>query len=1110
MLLALAGCSGSAAEFEAGHTRAALLQDAPVVISQIYGGGGNNLAPFKNDFVELFNRSQNSVSLAGWSLQYASATGTGTFASNPVTVLSGTLASGQRLLVQMAAGAGTAPALPTPDVVGSVNMSATGGKIVLVNSVTPLTCNGPNGTPCSAAQEGSIVDLVGWDGANYFETAAAPATSNTMAVLRKNNGCDDTNNNAADFVLGPPDPGNSASPFTACDGATPPRVVNTVPANGAQAVATDASLTIAFSEPVTTSESWFSLACSNSGTHAADVSGGPTSFALTPSQPFTLGDACTLSVSAAAVHDVDAGLPMAADFQFSFNVLAPLTAIHAIQGASHLSALAGASVRTSGVVTAVRSNGYYLQDLSPDADPATSEGIFVFTSTAPVVQPGDTLEVSGTVSEFRPGCGNNCTPSSSGYNNLSITEIVQPTSVLLSAGNPLPAPVVIGNGGRVPPNAIIENDTSGSVELPGNLFDPSEDGIDFYESLEGMRVQLNDALVVGPTRSFSATSRETYVVGDLGANASLRTPRGGVVINASDKNPERLILGNSQPALPDANVGDTFPGAIVGVLDYDFGNYRLLASQALPALSSNGIARESLVLAPAGASDLNIAAFNVENLDPGDPPSKFSELAQIIVTNLRAPDILALEEVQDNNGATDSGVVDASVTFNQLIQGIQSAGGPAYQFRSIDPVNDQDGGEPGGNIRVGFLFRTDRGLAFVDRPGATSLTPNAVITSAAKPSLAYSPGRIDPTNGAFSNSRKPLAAEFTFNGETLFVVANHFNSKGGDQPLFGRFQPPTLNSETQRLAQAQVVAAFVGQILSADAHANVIVLGDLNDFEFSPPLAVLKNAGLTPLIETLPPSERYTYVFEGNSQALDHVMVSSHALARSSGFDIVHVNSEFAAQASDHDPGVARLSLDGIAPTLTGPGDLVVPATSANGAIVDFVVTASDNVDTSPSIICTKPSGALFPLGTTLVSCSANDAHGNTAQISFSVRVEVSTEPGAALFRQPINNDGSSVFKLGRTIPVKFGLTGASAGITNLVARLYVTKVSDQIEATYVEPDPRVAVADSGGLFRYDPTSQQYIYNLATCPPAFSQGTWELRVDLGDGVLHGVRISLRR
>ena len=346
----------------------------------------------------------------------------------------------------------------------------------------------------------------------------------------------------------------------------------------------------------------------------------------------------------------------------------------------------------------------------------------------------------------------------------------------------------------------------------------------------------------------------------------------------------------------------------MGVIDYAFAKYNLLNTGALPAVASASLARESLSLPERAGPDLDIASFNVENLDPSDPPEKFARLAGIVVQNLKSPDIIAVEEIQDNNGATDDGTVDASMTFAMLAQAISTAGGPGYQFRSTDPENGKDGGEPGGNIRIGFLYRTDRGLSFVDRAGAVFNTPNTVNNAAGKPALAYSPGRIDPANTAFASSRKPLAAEFTYRGRTIFVIVNHFNSKGGDQPLFGRFQPPTLSSETQRLQQAQIVAAFVRQILAIDANAAVAVLGDLNDFEFSPPLTALKNAGLTALIETLPANERYSYVYEGNSQTLDHLLVSSGLSAVKTGFDVVHVNAEFLDQASDHDPSVARFS----------------------------------------------------------------------------------------------------------------------------------------------------------------------------------------------------------
>ena len=175
--------------------------------------------------------------------------------------------------------------------------------------------------------------------------------------------------------------------------------------------------------------------------------------------------------------------------------------------------------------------------------------------------------------------------------------------------------------------------------------------------------------------------------------------------------------------------------------------------------------------------------------------------------------------------------------------------------------------------------------------------------------LSVSPGRIDPANAAWNSSRKPLAAEFLFNGQRLYAIANHFNSKGGDQPLTGRFQPPARSSEIQRHQQAMIEAGFVQQIRAIDPSANVVVLGDLNDFEFSETIHVLEAAGLADLYDTLPAAERYSYVFEGNSQTLDHILVSGPLLNRST-LDVVHVNAEFADQASDHDPSVVRIVMN--------------------------------------------------------------------------------------------------------------------------------------------------------------------------------------------------------
>ena len=565
--------------------------------------------------------------------------------------------------------------------------------------------------------------------------------------------------------------------------------------------------------------------------------------------------------------------------------------IHDLQGAAHRSPKAGVKVaEVPGVVSVVSRNGFWFQDPAPDADPRTSEGLFVFTSAAPSVAAGDAVTVTGTVTEFRPG---------GDPDNLTTTEITSPTVTVTASGQPVPAATVVGPGGRVPPAAVVEDDATGDVEVAGVAFDPEKDGLDFWESLEGTLLRVDGADVVGPRNGFG----ELPVVP---AGASVRTARGGILLRDGDPNPERLILDDVLAPVPTANVGDTLPGATVGVLDYSFANYKLLVSTT-PAVAGAGLPRE--VTRSARDPELAVATFNVENLDARDSQAKFDALAGQVVTSLAAPDLVALEEVQDDTGPADDGVVSAEETLTRLTAAITAAGGPAYRWSQIDPTDNADGGQPGGNIRVVFLYRTDRGLSFVDRPGGTATTPTQVVAGPdGKPQLSLSPGRVAPTDPAWEDSRKPLAGEFRWHDKPLFVVANHFVSKGGDEPVNGRFQPPTRSSEVQRHAQAGRVNGFVAEIEGLDRKARVVVLGDVNDFEFSETADLLVGSGeLVDLPRTLPDAERYTYVFEGNSQVLDHILISPGLASRKYDYDVVHVNSEYADQVSDHDPQVVRL-----------------------------------------------------------------------------------------------------------------------------------------------------------------------------------------------------------
>ncbi|GAA2277853.1 endonuclease/exonuclease/phosphatase family protein [Streptomyces atrovirens] len=565
--------------------------------------------------------------------------------------------------------------------------------------------------------------------------------------------------------------------------------------------------------------------------------------------------------------------------------------VHDVQGDTRTSPLAGQQVTdVTGIVTGVRtygsSRGFWIQDPAPDADPATSEGVFVFTGSTPKgVAVGDAVTVSGTVSEYVPG------GTSSG--NQSLTEITRPTFTVVSSGNPLPAATTL-DARSVP--AAYTPEPNGSVNaLP---LRPAEYALDLYESLEGMNVQVSDARVVGATDPYT----ELWVTVKPYEH---RNRRGGTVYGSYDaQNTGRLQIQSLGKAsdFPDANVGDTLAGTTAGPLDYNqYGGYTLVANE-LGALESAGLERETT--RAQRTAELAVATYNVENLDPSD--DTFAAHAAAIVNNLKSPDIVSLEEIQDNNGAVDDGTVAADLTMAKLIDAIEAAGGPRYDWRSVDPADKQDGGQPGGNIRQAFLFNPAR-VSFTDRAGGDATTATDVTKIRGKAALTLSPGRVDPTSEAFDDSRKPLAGEFTFRGRTVIVIANHFASKGGDQGLTSQYQPPTRGSETQRHLQAKAVHDFTAKVLETQKNADVVVLGDINDFEFSETTELLEGKGvLWSAIKSLPRSERYSYVYQGNSQTLDQILVSPSIRRGAFTYDSVHINAEFHDQISDHDPQVLR------------------------------------------------------------------------------------------------------------------------------------------------------------------------------------------------------------
>ena len=818
-----------------------------LTISQVYGGGGNSGATLTNDYIEIFNLGTTPVSLEGYSVQYASSSGNFT---QKTDLTNSTLNPGQYYLVQQAQGNGGTTPLPTPDVSGSIAMSSSNGKVALVNSTTLLNCGGS--TTCSTEQLATIIDLIGYGSANFFEGAAAPRLNNTTAALRNGNGCSDTDDNSVDFTTGTPTPRNTASPTNSCD-----------------------------NPPVTPT---------------------PTSAVTpTPTVPVTPTPVVT-------------------------------TPIYTIQGATNdldtlESPLVGQLVTTEGVVTVVLGNGFFFQDMGGDGDPTTSDGLFVFTSSTPSVGAGDLVRVTGTVTEFR---------RSSRPNDLRLTQLTNPgRSVTVIGSAALPAPVVI--------------------DAPNESINP--DGILYWERLEGMYITLEEPTVVGST---FARFGEFWVVGAQDAQPGSGFQSSGNLIlrdlpgDAVDYNPERIVIDDEtrigggddtrivtagdESAQVRVTVGDTF-ASITGVVDYQFSLYRIqpasdpeatLASrQDKPELGFSGI-RETR------ANELSIVSFNFENFfDAVDDPNKAdspiltaeeietkaAKLTLAIADELKCPDIIVIAEIEEAlvlNGDANGNVRGTNV--QALVPRLAGRGCP-YLAVSRDATDDR-------SIEAAFMYRTDRGITL----DSFYLTIEGDDDTPAKPDTNNAFNGL----GEFGDSREPLVGEFRLGNAPFIVIGNHWNSKGGDNALYGNVQPPVRNSEVQRKLQAQYVREYLEDIIFAtNPNAAVVVAGDLNDFLFpepgegNDPVTILKRGGqirLTNLIDRLPESDQYTFIFQGNSQVLDHIVVSNSMLRATKQVTTAQINANFdeiyaedtttAASSSDHDPVIAWFSRGRIAQTV--------------------------------------------------------------------------------------------------------------------------------------------------------------------------------------------------
>ncbi len=868
-----------------------------VVISQVYGGGGNSGAPFTNDFVEVFNRSAAPVDLAGWSLQYASATGTGQFAANPVVALGGRLQPGRYLLVALGGGA-IGMALPAPDFSGSTLLAAGAGKLALVSSGAGLACNGGS-APCTAADTARIVDLVGYGNANFFEgSAAAPTLSNTLAALRAGGGCTDGNDNAADFTAAAPSPRNAASPATVCGAPVNAPIVASCPAitlvagNAASGTvgASDAdgivgSLAFAGSAPLGITIADFLPATGIGGGAGARIEVAAT---LPPgSYPVELRwgnnqgqmTNCTLVVNASA-----------------------LTRIGTIQGRGATSPLVSGSVTTEGVVTHVTNNGYFLQDPVGDGDPLTSDGLFVFNGNGAKPAVGQHLRLTGTVAEFNTGAATNPVTAAN-----PLTQLTRPSGVTVLAEGQAVAPVSLTL--PVADLAVFERHEGMLVTIAG----PLAVSQNFFLGRYGQLTVADGARLEIPTNRFRPGAQAQQLAAD-NARRSLLLDDGSSLQNPS---PIPYIGADNT-----VRAGDTI-ASLTGVLDYGLATNSTagIASYRLQATVAPGIVRANArTLAPdAVGGNLKVASFNVLNFFTTftDGTTADGQVGQ----GCRLGDEVAAANCRGANNLAEflrqrAKIVEAMAAIDADVLGlieIQNNGSTAAQ-NLVDALN----------ARVGA--------------GVYAVLPDASTgtgTDAIKTAMIYKSARLQAVGGALSDidpvhNRPPLAQTFAAaNGERFTLVVNHFKSKGCDGAAGADLDNGDLQGcfNATRVAQAQALRRFVEVLKIVADSEDLLLIGDLNAYAQEDPIADLIANGFVDQIGRRG-GLGYSYVFDGAAGRLDHVLATTALSTRVTGVTEWHINAdepsvidyntEFKPQdlylptpwrSSDHDPVVVGLQL---------------------------------------------------------------------------------------------------------------------------------------------------------------------------------------------------------
>ncbi|MCW4472876.1 lamin tail domain-containing protein [Xanthomonas sp. H13-6] len=1100
----------------AGHGR------AQVVVSQVYGGGGNSGATYKSDFIELHNNGSSPVSLAGWSVQYASATGS----SWQVTPLAGSIAPGGYYLVKQADGAGGSVDLPAPDASGGIAMSGTAGKVALSNGTAALSGTCPSGT----------VDLVGFGGtANCAEgDAPTPAPSNTLAVLRKEGGCSDSDNNGADFATGAPTPRNSAAPAHVCGGGGQP--VLSVADGSAGESAPVVFLQVSLSQPAgpggvsvdyatvdgTATAGSDYVARSGTLTLPEGVAGFMLQFELIDDTLVEGNETFHVDFSNISGAVLGTARATATIVDDDFNVLP----IHAIQGSGGSSPYAGQVVATSGIVTGRRSAGFFLQmpDAEADNDPRTSEGIYVYTGSAPPAEAavGNRVTVQGTVLEYVPTADPSQPP---------LTEITSPTVLFQSAGHPLPTPVTL------------------TPQFP----DPDGD-YDQLEALEGMRVTVPSLTVNTPTlgnvseANATGSSNGVFHAVVTGVTRGYRRPGVQQPDPLPAGSPGEVPRWNTNPhviGVGSAGLGgeriDVAAGCVVsgvtGPLDYGFRRYTIYP-EAAPQVDCDGADQPRPAPLPQ-ADDVSVATYNLQRFfdDHNDPSigepvltpaayqARLNKASLGIRDYLHLPDILGVVEVEN---------LQVLQTLADRIGSDAVAAGqpdPQYVAHLID-------GNDIGGIDVGFLVKTAPVAAGLPRVQVELVEQHGKDTTWTEPGGATS----------LLNDRPPLLLQATVNFADgrqlpLTAIVVHQRSLNGAEADTASGQ----RIRAKRQAQADFLADLLQARQLADPQEQVLVMGDFNAFEFNDgyvdamgTVTGLPSADAQTVVAgdgvdrvdpdydnltwLLPPDQSYSYAYDGNVQSLDHIL-ANQALMQSPQLETLaighaRINADFPETArndadtptrlSDHDPTVVLLKLKmqrfadlGVAAN-ADPAEVVAGAEAvftvdvenqgpdaAEHAAVAFVFDAvvAPVLTAAPGWSCAPPqTGAHTTLTCTIASFASGSAQSFTLRVATDAALAGQTLQLAASVRsqtpdpQP-GNDGDST-----------SVAVAAADAANLAVAIDgpATVPATQLTAQYA-----VTLANHGNLDAQAPTLRLEGNTLAATASVVAPAGWQCRKEGG-------------